>query len=198
MTVFDLQQLAVAELGIAPAGERPWAEATSRGRGMDEAAFDEFYATSYRRLVGQIYTMCGNLPEAQDCVQEAFIRAWAKRRTLDPDQYPEAWVRTVAYRIAVSRWRRARQGLRRPDRAYAASVSDEQDVGRLAIVRALQQLPMAQRRAIVLHHLCDLSVADVALETDAPTGTVKARLTRGRAALAVLLADYWSEESRRG
>lgn len=71
---------------------------------MDEAAFDELYATSYRRLVAQIYTMCGNLPEAQDCVQEAFVRAWDKRRTLDPDQYPEAWVRTVAYRLAVSRW----------------------------------------------------------------------------------------------
>lgn len=57
---------------------------------------------------------------------------------------------------------------------------------------------MAQRRAIVLHHLCDLSVDDVARETNAPTGTVKARLSRGRAALAVLLADYRTEESRHG
>lgn len=165
---------------------------------MDEAAFDELYATSYRRLVAQIYTMCGNLAEAQDCVQEAFVRAWDKRRTLDPDQYPEAWVRTVAYRLAVSRWRSARRGLRRPDRAYAASTTDEQDVTRLALVRALQQLPMAQRRAVVLHHLCDLSVADVALETNAPISTVKARLTRGRAALAVLLADDETKEDRRG
>lgn len=57
---------------------------------------------------------------------------------------------------------------------------------------------MAQRRAIVLHHLCDLSVADIALETNAPSGTVKARLARGRATLAVLLADYRTEENRRG
>ena len=41
----------------------------------------------------------------------------------------------------------------------------------------------------MLHHLCDLSVADIALEIGAPVGTVKARLSRGRAALAVLLAD---------
>ncbi len=165
---------------------------------MDEAAFDELYATSYRRLVAQIYTMCGNLQEAQDCVQEAFVSAWDKRRTLDPEQFPEAWVRTVAYRLAVSRWRRARRGLRQPDRAYAASVSDDRDVTRVALVRALQQLPTEQRRAIVLHHLCDLSVADVALETNVPTGTVKARLTRGRAALAVLLADERTEEKRHG
>ena len=75
---------------------------------MDEESFDAFYAASFGRLVGQIYAMCGSVTEAQDCVQEAFIRAWDRRRTLDVDQAPEAWVRTVAYRLAVSRWRRAR------------------------------------------------------------------------------------------
>jgi sigma-70-like protein len=40
--------------------------------------------------VDEIYAMCGNLIEAQDCVQEAFIRAWDRRRSLDLDQAPEA------------------------------------------------------------------------------------------------------------
>jgi RNA polymerase sigma-70 factor (ECF subfamily) len=64
-----------------------------------------------------------------------------------------------------------------------------------ALVAALKQLPEAQRRAIVLHHLCDLSVEQVAAETDSPTGTVKARLARGRAALAQLLSDDVSTEA---
>ena len=51
----------------------------STGSGMDERTFDGFYLSSYRRLVGHIYAMCGNLEQAQDCVQEAFIRAWDKR-----------------------------------------------------------------------------------------------------------------------
>jgi RNA polymerase sigma-70 factor (ECF subfamily) len=55
------------------------------------------------------------------------------------------------------------------------------------IVAALQRLPEEQRRAIVLHHLCDLSVEQVAAEVGAPTGTVKARLSRGRAALRLIL-----------
>ena len=165
---------------------------------MDERTFDEFYAISYRRLVGQTYAICGNLAEAQDCVQEAFVRAWDKRRSLDVDQSPEAWVRTVAYRLAVSRWRKARRALLPPDRALAASTPTGPDVTRVALVRALQQIPPDQRRAIVLHHLCDLSVADIALEIGAPVGTVKARLSRGRAALAVLLADQYSEETRHG
>jgi RNA polymerase sigma-70 factor (ECF subfamily) len=163
---------------------------------MDEEAFDAFYHASFGRLVGQIYAMCGNLAEAQDCVQEAFIRAWDRRRTLDLDQAPEAWVRTVAYRLAVSRWRRARKSLLPPDRAHAPAAPPEPDVSRVALARALQALPADQRRAIVLYHLCDLSVAEVAADVDAPVGTVKARLSRGRAALAVLLND--SEEARRG
>ncbi len=188
---------AVADLALDRGGGSQLEQETFR-EGMDEHAFDEFYAGSYRRLVGRVYAMCGDLAEAQDCVQEAFIRAWDKRRSLDADQSPEAWVRTVAFRLAVSRWRRARKALLPPDRAFASSTVPEPSVSRVALVRALQQVPPDQRRAIVLHHLCDLSVADIALETGVPAGTVKARLSRGRAALATLLADHFPEESLHG
>jgi len=162
---------------------------------MDSEAFDSFYHASFRRLVGQIYAMCGNVTEAQDCVQEAFIRAWDRRRSLDLEQAPEAWVRTVAYRLAVSRWRRARKAFQPPDRSRAPDPPAEPDVTRVALNRALQQIPADQRRAIVLHHLCDLPVAEVAREVGVPVGTVKARLSRGRAALAILLADETTQEA---
>jgi RNA polymerase sigma-70 factor (ECF subfamily) len=156
---------------------------------MDEASFDAFYTASFARLVGQVYAMCGNFAEAQDCVQEAFVRAWDRRRHLDVEQAPEAWIRTVAWRLAVSRWRKARKAFLPPDRAHAPAGPREPDVTHVALTRALALLPAEQRRAIVLHHLCDLSVADVAHETGAPVGTIKARLSRGRVALAALLAD---------
>lgn len=164
---------------------------------MDSDSFDAFYNTSFSRLVGQIYAMCGNLAEAQDCVQEAFVRAWDRRRILDTEQSPEAWVRTVAYRLAVSRWRKARRALLPPDRAKQPEQSPpEPDVTRVALARALAQLPTDQRRAIVLHHLCDLSVAEIAQEVGSPVGTIKARLSRGRAALATLLHDEPASEVR--
>ena len=156
---------------------------------MVEEDFDAFYQASFARLVGQIYAMCGNVAEAQDCVQEAFVRAWDRRRVLDRDQAPEAWVRTVAYRLAVSRWRRRRRASEPADRAQARRPPAEPDVTRVALARALQQLPADQRRAIVLYHLVDLSVTEVAREVGVPVGTIKARLSRGRATLAVLLAD---------
>jgi RNA polymerase sigma-70 factor (ECF subfamily) len=61
------------------------------------------------------------------------------------------------------------------------------DESRVALIEALRRLPESQRQALVLHHLCDLPVRDVAQETGVPEGTVKARLSRGRTALAALL-----------
>jgi RNA polymerase sigma-70 factor, ECF subfamily len=156
---------------------------------MDEAEFDEFYTSSFGRVTGQLYAMIGDRDEAQDCVQEAFVRAWSRREALARAAYPEAWVRTTAYRLAVSRWRRKRLARRPADRALSlATHSEPPDETRVALVAALAQVPEKQRRALVLHHLCDLPIAAVAREVGAPEGTVKARLSRGREALAVLLA----------
>jgi RNA polymerase sigma-70 factor (ECF subfamily) len=157
---------------------------------MDAQEFDDFYAASFRRLVHQVHAMVGDRDEAQDCVQEAFVRAWSHRRQLDKAHSPEAWVRTTAYRLAVSRWRRTVRARRSPDRALQPlSQSPAPREDRVALVDALRRLPEVQRRALVLHHLCDLPVAAVAAETGVPAGTVKARLSRGRAALAALLSE---------
>jgi RNA polymerase sigma-70 factor (ECF subfamily) len=65
----------------------------------------------------------------------------------------------------------------------------------VALVAALARLPLAQRTAIVLHHLVGMPVTEIARETGTPEGTVKARLSRGRRALAVLLDFTLPEDS---
>ncbi len=60
---------------------------------------------------------------------------------------------------------------------------------RVAFESALRRAPAEQRRALVLYYLCDLTVAEIATETGAPEGTVKARLARGRAAMAPYLNE---------
>jgi RNA polymerase sigma-70 factor (ECF subfamily) len=152
--------------------------------------FDELYAASFRRITSQVYAMIGNLDEATECVQEAFVRAWAHRRKLDKAEYPEAWIRTTAYRLAVSRWRRTKLSKRPVDRAVgAATETPGVDESHVALVAALRQLPEAQRQALVLHHIADLPIHQIAAEIGVPEGTIKARLSRGRTALAVLLTD---------
>jgi RNA polymerase sigma-70 factor (ECF subfamily) len=157
---------------------------------MDEREFDDFYTASHRRITAQVYAMIGNRDEAEEAVQEAFVRAWAYRGKLDRADHPEAWVRTVAYRYAVSRWRRTTRGRRPADRAVSLPTeTSAPSEAHVALVAAMKQLPAAQRQALVLHHIADLPVHEVAREVGVPEGTVKARLSRGRAALATLLAD---------
>jgi RNA polymerase sigma-70 factor (ECF subfamily) len=59
----------------------------------------------------------------------------------------------------------------------------------VAFIDALRKVPAEQRRALVLYYVSDLSVAQIAAETGVPDGTVKARLARGRAALAPFLRE---------
>jgi RNA polymerase sigma-70 factor (sigma-E family) len=157
--------------------------------------FDAFYRATRQRLFECVYALTGDAAEAQDAVQEAYARAWQRWSTVSGYADAEAWVRTVARRIAVSRWRRTRNRLAAYRRMGVPSSLPGPGPDAVALVTALAQLPLAQRVTIVLHHLMDLPVADVARETGVPVGTVKARLARGRRALASLLAVDHSEDS---
>jgi RNA polymerase sigma-70 factor (ECF subfamily) len=156
---------------------------------MSPEEFTDFYAATFHRLVGQLYAMTGDVSEAQDAVQEAFVRAWAHRRRLESRGSPEGWVRATAWHVAVSRWRRARTGGELIRGQLLPPPVEGPSPDRVVLTAALRKVPAEQRRALVLYHLCDLSVAQIAAETGAPEGTVKARLARGRAALARELGD---------
>jgi RNA polymerase sigma-70 factor (ECF subfamily) len=67
---------------------------------------------------------------------------------------------------------------------------------RTDVVRALEQLPPAQRKVLVLHYVADRSVEDVARELQLPLGTVKSHLSRGRARLAALLSPEVVNDER--
>jgi RNA polymerase sigma-70 factor (ECF subfamily) len=172
----------------------PLRQTAESGGWLSLEEFTEFYNASFRRLVGQLYAMTGDHAEAQDSVQEAFIRAWEHRRKLDRDGAPEAWVRLTAWRIAMSRWRRARSGLRLLSAQPAPPAVAGPDPGRVALMAALRQVPAEQRRVLVLYHLCDLTIEQIAAETGTSAGTVKSRLARGRANLAGLLHDGSGQE----
>jgi RNA polymerase sigma-70 factor (ECF subfamily) len=157
-----------------------------------ERPFDDFYRESRDRVALHVTAVCGDPIEALDFAQEAFARAWSRWDRIGGYEDPEGWVRRVAFNLAVGRWRRARRILLTP-RLPVPSVELPDETS--AVIAALQELPLAQRRAIVLHHLVGLSVDDVARELSAPTGTVKSWLSRGRLRLADrLAADIPSKE----
>ena len=82
------------------------------GEGMDgKDSFDAFYQDSYAHLVRQLWAVTGNRQDAEDVVQEAFVRAAARWGRISAYDLPEAWVRQVAIRLASNELRRVRRGL---------------------------------------------------------------------------------------
>lgn len=152
-----------------------------------EVRLEDVFAHSYRRLVVQLYGVIGDSAEAEDVVQESFVRAVAAGRRFTTTANPEAWLRTTAINLHRSRWRKLRNFSRVKDR-----VPRPQDVSgldeRLDVIDALRSLPADQREVVALHHVADLPVADIARELGLPEGTVKSRLSRGREALAQALS----------
>ncbi len=156
--------------------------------------FSAFYDATWARTVACAYAVTGDLGAAEDVAQDAYTRAWPRWTRIREYDDPGAWVRRVATRQAISRWRRMRTAVTHLRRERPPEPSPGPDETTVLVVRALQTLPEAQRRAVVLHHLAGLPVAEVAAMERCPVGTVKARLSRGRAALAVVLGDTSSDQ----
>src|SRR3569833_584138 len=155
-------------------------------------AVRQAYQAHYRRLVAALYALTADYSEAQDLVSEAYARALARPKQFLDVADPEAWLRTVAMNLARTRWRRRKlfDTLVRSGRVPRPVESvPGVDPHRVALVAALQQLSQATRETIVLHHLADMSVHEVAEALGVPVGAVKARLSRGRAMLANLLNE---------
>jgi RNA polymerase sigma-70 factor (ECF subfamily) len=152
-----------------------------------EEDFAAFYDATWRRTVACAYAVLGDLGAAEEAAQEAYTRAWPRWSKISSYDDPGAWVRQVATRQAISGWRRRRTARKHLTAVRAPETAPAPDENTVALVAALKQLPEAQRRALVLHHLAGFSVADIAASERCPEGTVKARLARGRAALVPLL-----------
>ncbi|MEY9862375.1 RNA polymerase sigma-70 factor (ECF subfamily) [Catenulispora sp. GAS73] len=156
---------------------------------QDSQNFDSFYLGSVRRITSYVHAMTGNLGEAEDIAQEAFAKAWQHWGKVSGYADPEAWVRTVAFRIQVSAWRKAKNRFRAQRQHGQPADQPELNPDYVAIVNALRKIPETQRRAITLHYILDLTVEEIAEETGVAIGTVKARLHRGRKTLSSHLTD---------
>ena len=154
---------------------------------MDQGSgrsFEEFFAASYGPLVGLLFAFLHDRAQAEDVVQDAFASALLRWRLVRGYHDPEAWVRKVAFRRAVDHHRRNARQFRALLRLGPAPSPPPVGAEHVDLVRALRKLPLAQREVLVLHYVAELAVDQVAAELGLPAGTVKSRLSRGRAALA--------------
>ncbi|MBN3786872.1 sigma-70 family RNA polymerase sigma factor [Burkholderia sp. Ac-20353] len=147
-----------------------------------------------------------NDQDAQDIVQEAYIRAFRFIDRFDGDD-ARAWllciVRNTFYTLYRQHKRLAAESLSCDDDAYAPELSDEglfspetlmmRDQDREHVVSALDSLSVEHREVIVLRELEELSYKEIASIVGVPIGTVMSRLGRGRRQLAAILVHAGQE-----
>lgn len=148
----------------------------------------DLYAASYSRLVGQVGAVCGDRHEAEEAVQDAFVRLMGSWQKVSRYDDPEAWVRHVALRQVSNRRRKTLNGLRAALRHGPPADVPEPSGAAVDVERALAALPLQQRAVVVLHRL-GLDTDQIAGALVVPAGTVKSRLARARAALAPHLRE---------
>jgi RNA polymerase sigma-70 factor (sigma-E family) len=154
----------------------------------DDAEFGDFVAARWQRLVRAAVLLGCSPQEAEDVVQTALTRCLVKwgrvRRADDRDAY--------VYRVVVNtftdarrrRWSAERPTEDLPERADDGDATTQVD-DRDAVVRALTSLTPEQRAAVVLRYYAGLSEVQMAQALAIAPGTVKSRLSRALAALAV-------------
>lgn len=144
---------------------------------------------AYSQSVRTAYLILGNRLDAEDAVQEAFLRAWKFRNALAKESSFKPWLYRVVVNSCNSKLRREIPHRdRRSDEADLASDEASGGVERLElshdVASALRDLPDHLRVVIVLRYYADLSERDIALAIGRKPGTVKSRLNEARRRLA--------------
>ncbi len=149
--------------------------------------------------------IAGRPDDASDLVQETFLRAYRTFANFQDGTNAKAWLFTIMYSIASNQWRADRRApievpVEEVERRFGAALASEAgDAEQLMLARleaspevdrALRDLPEAQRAAVVLVDVEELTYEEAATVLECPVGTVRSRLARGRKQLFVALADY--------
>jgi RNA polymerase sigma-70 factor (sigma-E family) len=152
---------------------------------MDRSDFDRFVAENTNGLLRTAYLIVGDLPEAEDLLQEALLkvaRRWPKVRRMD---HPAGYARRILVNLALdggvkrSRRRSELSGGELPETVAPVASIDTHD----ELHAALAALPPRQRAVLVLRYYLDLPEVEVAAALDCSLGTVKSTASRGLARL---------------
>jgi RNA polymerase sigma-70 factor, ECF subfamily len=165
----------------------------SRSLGGDTAAFGVLVERYQRVLYTVAFRMLGNQDDARDAIQTAFVKAYERLTTFNPEHRFFSWM----YRIVMNeclnliRDRRPEEGLTPALAAVGSPFDTAATHERQAQVQAaLLQLSPDYRAVVVLRHFAGLSYDEMAAALGVPSKTVKSRLHTARQRLGELLLGW--------
>ena len=171
--------------------EKELVRAAQRG---DDSAFEELVRTYEKRVYHLALRMCGNVDDAYEVAQEAFLSAWKGMRFFRGDSSFSTWLYRLTSNAAIDFLRRQRRqggsdGVSLDDEDMFLEVADpapspHQQAERLelrdALARGLGALSPEHRQVLLLRELQGLTYEEIAAALELDLGTVKSRIARAR------------------
>lgn len=179
----------------------------SSARGGDRAAFEELVRRHADRLYAVVLRFCADAGEAEDVVQDSFLRAWRGIGGFEGRSLFSTWLYRIGLNEAKRRAaRRPPEGAvrpledepieRAPDWSEAPERRAEQGELRRVLERAVRALPLDYRAPIVLRDVEGLSTREAAGVMGLSEAAFKSRLHRARLAVRRALDEHYLEERR--
>jgi len=183
--------------------EADWVALASAG---DRGAMHELYERNRSRIYSLAYRYAGNVADAEDILQETFIKAFAslQKCQLNENSYFSTWLYRIAVNCALDHFRRQRhetnvewsetliagaeqEDAATPESEYVRSESARQ------VRRGLERLSQRKRMVVVLRHYQQLKISEIAAAMGCSQGSVKKQLFRALAQLKKELPAYLGE-----
>ena len=187
--------------------EIDWSQVVRRCMDGDSGAWADLVRTHHRRVYGLCYRFTGNTADAEDLTQDVFLKIYSNLSSFDTGRGSlQVWITTMTRNLLVDNFRRTRNlratgslddgwdvtdELRPVDRLTAVGPTPHESAAQKELAKmvqdALARVSVELREAVILRDLQDMDYREIAQVLGIPEGTVKSRISRGRAELARLL-----------
>jgi len=152
------------------------------------------------RLFNLIYRMLQSREEAEDLLQETFLRVFKERESYDPAFAFSTWIYTIALNLCRNELKRRKRfkffgiDLIKDDRRYAVETKGNANCLSSTLEKAIASLPVKYRSVFLLREVNQLSYEEMSESLDIPLGTVKSRVNRARLMLRKKLTPQVREQ----
>jgi RNA polymerase sigma-70 factor, ECF subfamily len=168
-----------------------------QARAGDPAAWDMLFRRYQLPLYVYVFELVHDEQASLDIVQETFINATRHLGSLREDGKFGSWLFGIAHQKCLQRWRKQGREAAALEEFAAAPIDWDDDPAELliraeqeaAVMKLLNQLPVAQRSVLLLHFVEDFPLEDIVAVTGTALGTVKSRLHYAKKALKKLMEE---------